>query len=75
MRDALRKGALYAEAAGVPLGRILRIEEAGGYAPQPRAVPQMMKAEAYDASVPIESGELSMIAQVSVSWEIGAPAP
>ena len=75
MRDALRKGELYAEAAGVPLVRIIRIDEAGGYAPQPMAMARQMKAESFDASVPIESGELSMTAQVSVSWEIGASAP
>jgi hypothetical protein len=75
MRDALRKADLYAEAAGVSLERILRIDEVGGYAPQPMAMAREMKVQSYDASVPIESGELSMTAQVSVSWEIGAPAP
>lgn len=75
MRDALRKADLYAEAAGVTLARILRIDEAGGYAPQPMAMAREMKAQSFDASVPIESGELSMTAQVSMSWEIGAPAP
>jgi uncharacterized protein YggE len=75
MRDALRKAELYAEAAGISLTRILRIDEAGGYAPQPAMMAREMKAQAYDAAVPIESGELSVTAQVSISWEIGAPTP
>jgi uncharacterized protein YggE len=75
MRDALRKAELYAEAAGVSLTRILRIDEASGYAPQPMAMAREMKAQAYDAAVPIESGELSMGAQVSISWEIAETTP
>lgn len=75
MRDALRKAELYADAANVPLGRILRIDEAGGYAPQPAMMAREMKAQAFDAAVPIESGELSVTAQVSVSWEIEGAAP
>lgn len=70
MRDALRKSALYAEAAGVTLGPIARIEE--GSAPQPRGVPMqaMAREVAADSAVPVEGGELSTQIQVSVSWKL-----
>ena len=70
MADALEKAALYAEAAGVGLGAIRTITEAGSIRPpQPMA---MARAEAAFASaVPIEAGEITYRAQVSVVWEIG----
>ena len=70
MRDARRKADLYAEAAGVTLARILRIDEAGNFSPPPMPMARAMKAEAFDAAVPIESGELAMSARIAVSWEI-----
>ena len=71
--DAARKDAvqaarvraeLLAEAAGVELGRIVRIAEGGsGTDPQP-----MYRAEA--ASVPIAAGELGLTADVTITFEI-----
>jgi uncharacterized protein YggE len=70
VRDALRKGALYAEAADVVLGPIFRIE--GGYVqpPQPFSpgISYRMEAAAAAPPVPIEGGELIFQSQVSVSW-------
>ena len=68
--DATHKAALYAEAAGVTLGRIVTISEQGNYGgPQP-----MMMAEARLAkdagSVPVASGEISIGATISVVYEI-----
>lgn len=68
--DAAHKAALYAEAAGVKLGRIASIAEQTNYGgPQP-----MMLAEASFAkdagSVPVASGELSVASTVSVIYEI-----
>ena len=68
--DATHKAALYAEAAGVTLGRIVTISEQGNYGgPQP-----MMMAEARFAkdagSVPVASGEISIGATISVVYEI-----
>jgi uncharacterized protein YggE len=67
--DALQKAKLYADGAGITLGPIRSISEAGGgRPPQPMA---MARAEAaFDAAVPIEAGELTFRAQVSVVWEI-----
>ena len=70
MADALRKGALYAEAAGVTLGPILRIEESFA-SPQPTFEMRAAKMAADSAPVPVEAGELTYRAEVSVSWELG----
>ena len=72
MRDAIRKGELYAQAAGVALGPIARIEESVMQWPQPVPMGAMARQEAAaDASVPVEGGELTFQAQVSVSWRLG----
>lgn len=70
VKDAAHKAALYAEAAGVKLGRIASITEQANYGgPQP-----MMLAEASMAkdagSVPVASGELTVSTNVSVVYEI-----
>ncbi len=67
--DALRKAELYASAAGVTLGAISRIEEGYASQPQPMAAP-MFRMEAAGASVPVEGGELTFEAQVTVTWEL-----
>lgn len=66
--DAAAKAALYAEAAGVKLGRVASISEAGGYAPP---MPMAMEAGfAKSADVPVAPGELTISAMVSVVYEI-----
>jgi uncharacterized protein YggE len=65
--DAKRIAALYAEAAGVSLAGILSINEGGRFQPQPRGG-LMMRAEA--SSVPIEAGESTVRANVTIVWEI-----
>jgi uncharacterized protein len=69
MADALRKAKLYAEAAGVSLKRILSIGESGGPRPPQPLVVRSMKMEAAEA-VPVEAGELTLTADVNVTWEI-----
>jgi uncharacterized protein YggE len=69
--DALEKAKLYADGAGITLGPIQSITEGGGARP-PRPIP-MARAQAevaFDGAVPIEAGELTYRAQVSVVWEI-----
>lgn len=68
IKDAMRKARLYAEAAGVRLGRILSITEAEMYAPKPRAM--MAEAAMRSADVPIETGESSVSVNVNVTWEL-----
>lgn len=71
MEDALRKGRLYADAAGLALGPIARIEESVVQWPQPMPLGAMAREMAQDASVPVEAGELTFRAHVSVSWQLG----
>lgn len=68
--DARRRAKVLAEAAGVQLGRILRINEGGGVV-RPMQGVAMMRAEAMD--VPVERGEVEVTAHATIVWEI-APA-
>jgi uncharacterized protein YggE len=68
VKEALRKAALYAEAAGVTLGPIFRIDESYSRPPQPLQLRASLRPEAAASPVPIESGELTFQAEVSVSW-------
>lgn len=65
--DARAKAELLAGAAGVELGRIVQINENGGFGrPQP-----MFRAEASFAdAVPVAPGEVTTGADVAIVWEI-----
>ncbi|MEP2533274.1 SIMPL domain-containing protein [Shimia sp.] len=64
--DARAKAELYAEAAGVQLGEIVSISEAGRS--EPRL--EMMRESAMSDSVPIAAGELSIQSQVMIVWAL-----
>ena len=63
--DARRKAELYANAAGMKVGRVMAISEEGA-APQPRPY-QAMRA---GAAAPIAPGEQMLRAVVTVSYEL-----
>ncbi len=64
--DAVAKATLLAQAAGVTLGDIVSISEGGGYgAPLPA-----FKAEAAPMAVPVQQGEVSYSASVTIVWEL-----
>ena len=65
---ARARAELLTTAAGVGLGRILSINESGGYAP-PSPMYRMEAAMA-DAPVPVEGGEVGVTAMVTITWEI-----
>jgi uncharacterized protein YggE len=66
VREARRKAEIMAGAAGVALGPVVSIAEAGGFAP-PLPMPRMaMEA----AAVPIEAGEIAYAASVTVVWAL-----
>lgn len=69
LTEALRRAALYAEAAGVPLGPVTRIDEEGASPPRPPAgrMGDMVMAE----GVPVAAGELEIVARVTVVF--GSP--
>lgn len=67
--DARRKAELVAAAAGVALGPILSIAEAGTEMP-PQPMFRMEASMAADA-VPVAPGELTVVERVTVVWQIG----
>jgi len=80
-RDALRaalvsaqtKAAAVAEAAGVRLGPIASVEEAGGVTPHP--TPKLMRMEAFAvADTPVMGGTVEIVRTVRVHFAIDGPA-
>ncbi|OWU69913.1 membrane protein [Marinibacterium profundimaris] len=65
--DARAKAELYAEAAGVSLGAVQRIEEMGG---SPRPMMMEMAAASRGSSVPIAEGEVTVEASVNMVFLI-----
>lgn len=67
--DARRKAELYAAAAGVTLGKVMTISEAAGRGINP--VMRTMGADMMQSrAVPVEQGELSVTASITVVFEI-----
>ena len=65
--DARAKAALYAEAAGVELGDLIRLSEGGARAPRPE---MLSIARSADAGVPVAEGETELRASVTLVYEI-----
>lgn len=71
VKDARRKAGLYAEGAGLRLGRILSIAEPGTAAPRPPVPFAAARLEA--RAIPIEAGSQSTSTRVTVVFELVAP--
>jgi uncharacterized protein YggE len=69
VEQALAKANAYAEAAGLKLGTVLSITEEGGASPVPVFRASYAKAQ----SVPVESGEETLSAQVRIVIELVKP--
>jgi uncharacterized protein len=67
VRDARARAELYAQAAGVKLGKVLSFQESGAAVPEPRPMMRMAMAE---AAVPIATGENEVAASVSMTFEL-----
>lgn len=68
--DAKAKAEIYAQAAGVKLGRLRDLSETGGAFPPPRPVMMRMEAAKAQADVPVERGEQELQVNITVTWEI-----
>ncbi|MGB1213605.1 MAG: SIMPL domain-containing protein [Pikeienuella sp.] len=66
--DARRKAELFAKAAGETLGPVLSIQEHGGGSVRPMAMARSM--DAMESAVPLERGENTVSASVSVVWAL-----
>ena len=70
VKDAIRKAAQLAEAAGMELGPVRSISEhGGGGGPRPMMAMEMARSDA----MPIEAGELSFSHSVSVVFDMAVP--
>lgn len=66
MTDARRKAELYAGAAGLKLGRVVAVHEAGAAAPRP----EMAQRVAMSAAVPVAPGEQEIQSSVTVTFTL-----
>jgi hypothetical protein len=75
-RDARARAEQYAALAGAALGRVLRIEEPVGGPEDPRFMPVGYHAQAAtaDAGPPVELGEATVWAAVTVAWTLAEPS-
>lgn len=67
--EARRRAELYAAAAGVTLGPILTIDELGGVSPKMFRA-EFAAAAAADGGIPVAAGELSVSANVAITWSL-----
>jgi len=69
--DARRKAALLAGLAGAALGSVLAISQSAGRSNEPRRMGRaMMTMAAEPAEIPVEGGELEVVATVEVRWAL-----
>lgn len=66
--NARRRAELFAEAAGAEVGAVIEIREGAGGCEGPRPVMAARREAAM--AVPIEAGEQSLSASVTVTWEL-----
>ncbi|SMX33626.1 SIMPL domain-containing protein [Actibacterium lipolyticum] len=64
--DAMAKATLYAQAAGLNLGQVISISEAGGNVP----MPLMMESARMSADMPVAAGEVSLSSSVTMVFAI-----
>lgn len=69
VRAAKARAALLVGAAGVKLGRVLSISEGGGYVP-PMPMPMYRMEADMAKAVPVEGGEVGLMASVTMVFEI-----
>lgn len=66
--DAIERARLYAQAAGVTLGKMTAFSESVGYQPPQ---PMYREAAAMDSGVPVAGGEVAVTASVTITYAIG----
>jgi uncharacterized protein YggE len=68
--DAKMRAQLYAQAAGVRVGKVLTIRESSVPMPRPQNLALGFAAEARSAAVPVATGEQELSASVTVVFEL-----
>ena len=72
VKEAARKAAMMAGAAGVALGPVIEMTESGG-APDPMPMYRKGAVAMAAEAVPVEGGEVSYAVNVTVTWELATP--
>jgi uncharacterized protein YggE len=67
------KAALYAEATGYRIGRLIRLDEGGFRDGGPRPVPMVAMASPKSAPTPVQAGEISATVEISAVYELARP--
>jgi uncharacterized protein YggE len=70
IKDAANKAELYAKAVGYRVKRIVTVSENEGYQPPQPVMMQYRKEMADAAPTPVAAGEVSLMASVSVTFEL-----
>ncbi|TYC55701.1 SIMPL domain-containing protein [Rhodobacterales bacterium] len=70
VEEARHKAEIFASAAGVELGTIVSITETGIQMPQPVLMRAEAKAMAMASPVPVEAGEETIAANVTIRWSL-----
>ncbi|SDR34840.1 SIMPL domain-containing protein [Pseudovibrio sp. Tun.PSC04-5.I4] len=69
VKDARAKAEIYANAAGVSLGKVLSISEAG-YNPSPYPEMMMQRSAKMDSAPPIAAGQETLSSSVTITYEL-----
>jgi uncharacterized protein len=70
VKKARQRAELYAGATGLKVGRLLSIDEAGGFSPRPMPMARMVSMDAAQAAPPVAAGEVGLTANVTVMFEL-----
>lgn len=70
VRDARRRAELYAQAAGVRVGKVLTISEQPVQMPRPQYMANTFMAEARSAAVPVAAGEQELQASIDIVFAL-----
>lgn len=70
VRKARERANLYASATGLKVGRLISIDEGGGFTPRPVPMARMVAMDAAGAAPPVAEGEVALTANVTVMFEL-----
>lgn len=70
VKKARERANLYATATGLKVGRLISIDEAGGFSPRPMPMARMVAADAAGSAPPVAEGEVALSANITVMFEL-----
>jgi len=70
VKKARERANLYASATGMKVGRLVSIDEAGGFSSRPVPMARMLAADSAGSAPPVAEGEVALTANVTVMFEL-----